>query len=54
MTVQGSLDMEHLDENKVFDLLTDHERSSEIFRAIIDVETAYQPDGSIRLTQNCR
>jgi len=54
MTVRGSLDMERLDENKVFDLLTDHERSPEIFRAILDVSTAHQPDGSIRLTQNCR
>jgi hypothetical protein len=52
--VQGSLDMEQLDEAKVFHLLADHERSHEVFRAILDVDRKDQPDGSIRLTQNLR
>jgi hypothetical protein len=52
--VQGSLDVEQLDEAKVFNLLTDHEHSHEIFRTILDVDRKDQPDGSIRLAQNCR
>jgi len=54
LTVQGSLDVEQLDEAKVFNLLTDHEHSHEIFRTILDVDRKDQPDGSIRLAQNCR
>jgi len=54
LTVQGSLDVEQLDEVKVFNLLTDHEHSHEIFRTILDVDRKDQPDGSIRLAQNCR
>lgn len=53
--IEGTLDLAGvLSLQAVYTLLTAHERSADIFRAITDVDRTDCADGSILLKQNCR
>jgi len=53
LTILGGLDIASFSLEEVYAILTDHESSHRIFRTILDVERTDNPDGTIRLVQNC-